>query len=511
MAYSHVMTPSQCGPIHPFQKLTSHISTDHAPSSLYLPSSSSSKLSFRTKKPLTHPLPSAKAMVTEFVNASPREPTFIDTWHTHPPALSSSPSTSSTSSLASPKDSGSWAQEFDQPLTPRQRGPSLLPASPPAVYARPPGHLSPSPLHRFQPMPVSPPTFRCQNQAPPSQTEWNSLFDQVELGHATAKTDTTAMTESHPSTAKPLAPKPLHTTLIDTSLDSRQDEENNTPTEPKTDSAMDAQAWTTFGFVLQESDHDAAAIHAFKQALDLDAGVLDAWMGMALSLVNQRERRLVYDCLENWLLQHDQYRHLLTHYDTSDINNDALRHDHLIQHFLSAARLGHMDGILDTDIQVILGILFFLDDELPKAVDCFQTAVVQRPDDHRLWNQLGAMHAAMHSLWHHREASAQQPHLNRAMELYQTALQLHPTYVRASYNLAIAYMTSGQYLQAAHHLVQSLSGQASLGIPTTMSLPLSSSIWSSLRLVMFLLKQDELAQACNTQDLTAFQDYLHMH
>ncbi|KAI8335405.1 hypothetical protein BC941DRAFT_430246 [Chlamydoabsidia padenii] len=251
--------------------------------------------------------------------------------------------------------------------------------------------------------------------------------------------------------------------------------------------------WTRMGMELQELDQDKTAIDAFRNALDLDSTILDAWLGLAISYANEHERGKVYDCLESWLDNHRTYRHLYT----STMMKD--RHTILVDRFLVAARCapGGSDDAsrlieMDADIQVILGLLFHLADDTMKSRDCFRAALACRPEDHRLWNQLGSILMAQPTLY------------ACAMDMYLNALDLNPHYIRARYNVAILHMKMAQYEEAAHHLTIALYQQSSSRCPTVSSSPM----WSSLRLVMYMLNLDHLANACNQYDLKPFEPFL---
>ncbi|KAI8062457.1 hypothetical protein BC940DRAFT_308645 [Gongronella butleri] len=527
---SQVIQPTYCGTMaNPFRKLAGHVDahTLHTGATArYHPHatpSSSTQASFRSKKA------SARHDARPFKDVSndTMDMNFIlshTSWLDMPPSppLLTSPTLTQHHSV-SMDESSSWAREFDTAVPKTHNGTTdARRDSPQRAHDASQGAVSARyPCSTWR-MPVAAPVAPLAHlqQAPvtsyPSQQEWDHLFDQVEQGQARDVPQKHGFKEKHVSSGMNTAESTRSSTSITRMDASTADAAPQQPLDrmardetAKNDenAGLDAQAWTTIAYALQESDQEDAAVEAFKCALDLDCTVLDAWLGMAFSLTNQRERRKVYECLENWLLQHGQYRHLLvasTH-NHENVDDDAGRHAHLVSQYLAAARLGHMDSVLDIDVQLILGLLFYLDNDLIKARDCFQTAVLHRPEDHRLWNHLGAIHAALHPS-------------TDAVDLYKNALHLHPTFVRAHYNLAIAYMNDAKYKHAAHHLVTALACQQqqlrrinAANAPRSAiyaSPPTSTSLWSSLRLVMYLLNEDDLARSCNQEDLTPFHAFL---
>jgi peroxin-5 len=100
-------------------------------------------------------------------------------------------------------------------------------------------------------------------------------------------------------------------------------------------------------------------------------------------------------------------------------------HERVTQVFISLARHQHGQGIIDPDVQMALGVLFYTYNEYDKAKDCFETALRSRPDDYLLWNRLGS------SL-----SNGSKP--EEALGAYREALRLRPTYTRAIYNVGVA-------------------------------------------------------------------------
>lgn len=119
------------------------------------------------------------------------------------------------------------------------------------------------------------------------------------------------------------------------------------------------------------------------------------------------------------------YPHLYKPSPPQDASNPWSSLSHVTDLFLSAAREGQSRGQVDPDVQVGLGVLFYSNSAYDEAKDCFQTALDSRPNDVMLWNRLGAT-----------LANGGKP--EEAIEAYQRALELRPTFTRAIYNLSVS-------------------------------------------------------------------------
>ena len=115
--------------------------------------------------------------------------------------------------------------------------------------------------------------------------------------------------------------------------------------------------------------------------------------------------------------------------------------------FLNVARAQHAQGVIDPDIQLALGVLFYTNNSYDRAKDCFEAALSLRPtvhsyppsaierilivcapylsQDYLLWNRLGS------SL-----SNGNKP--EESLGAYREALMLRPTYTRAIYNVGVA-------------------------------------------------------------------------
>ena len=118
-------------------------------------------------------------------------------------------------------------------------------------------------------------------------------------------------------------------------------------------------------------------------------------------------------------------------------------HDVVTDAFLTVARAQHAHGIIDPDVQIALGVLFYTNGNFDRAKDCFETALVERPgvssirrpgrirgtefrlQDYLLWNRLGSC-----------LSNGNKP--EESLGAYRQALALRPTYTRAIYNVGVA-------------------------------------------------------------------------
>ena len=100
-------------------------------------------------------------------------------------------------------------------------------------------------------------------------------------------------------------------------------------------------------------------------------------------------------------------------------------HSRITEVFLNLARMQNNQGVLDPDVQIGLGVLFYNNSDYDRAKDCFEAALSVRPRDYLLWNRLGS------SL-----SNGSKP--EEALGAYREALQLRPTYTRAIYNVGVA-------------------------------------------------------------------------
>ncbi|KAI9020071.1 hypothetical protein CLU79DRAFT_756987 [Phycomyces nitens] len=264
----------------------------------------------------------------------------------------------------------------------------------------------------------------------------------------------------------------------------------------------DSNAWQELGLRQQENERDAAAIAALKRAVSMNPSLLEAWLALAVSYTNESCREDAYECLEQWIVNNNKYKHLAQRGGMPKTVEG--RHEYVTNIFLEAAR-SFPGEEMDANVQVGLGVLFNVSEEYEKAIDCFRAAVQSRPQDYLLWNKLGA------TLANSRNTSG-------SIEAYFNALEINPSYVRARYNLAISCINLGQHREAAEHLLTSLALQQAGDASTSAAVmsqqkggiggssgAMSENVWDSLRMVMYMMNREDLASQCDRRNLDAFR------
>ncbi|XP_063821967.1 peroxisomal targeting signal 1 receptor [Ostrinia nubilalis] len=259
-----------------------------------------------------------------------------------------------------------------------------------------------------------------------------------------------------------------------------------------------AEAWFLLGTTQAENEQDPLAITALKKSLEIDPRQLEAYLTLAAAYTNENMSKYAYMSLFDWLKASPKYSDLCPldidpkNLDIKDLEN------HVKTFYIKAAQLN--PNQIDPDVQNGLGVLFNINQEYDKAVDCFKTALSVASDNAKLWNRLGA-------------TLANSERSEEAVEAYHHALNLEPGFIRARYNVGITCMNLGAHKQAAEHFLVALNQQyksKSLH-PSSSSVDTSSStIWTTLRMVCSFMGEHDVAKLVDERNLSELNKFFEI-
>ncbi|KAH7916547.1 hypothetical protein BJ138DRAFT_1139305 [Hygrophoropsis aurantiaca] len=248
------------------------------------------------------------------------------------------------------------------------------------------------------------------------------------------------------------------------------------------------EAWILLGETRNMDEREDLGMRALTEGVRRGevAGADGAGMlSLAISYTNESYDRASYSMLLRWL------RTRFPTYPIPDETHNAIlsnstwdSHTRITDAYLGLTREQYSQGIVDADVQVALGILFYNSGEYERAKDCFESALSQRPQDYLLWNRLGS------SL-----SNGNKP--EEALGAYREALHLRPTYTRAIYNVGVACLNIGAHKEAAEHFLSALGMQEATGNGQT-----SDQLWFTLRRAFLSMDRNDLAEKAKPENRT---------
>lgn len=240
-------------------------------------------------------------------------------------------------------------------------------------------------------------------------------------------------------------------------------------------------AWQFLGAAHAENDRDDLASQALLKAIQADPDNREALITLSVSYINDNHQLRALECLQQWLATSEYADRVDTNVQ---LGREFHRNHELITNlFISAARLRAQDP--DADVQIALGLLYNLNEDYERAIDCFKIAAMKRPGDYLVWNKLGAT-----------QSNSKQ--LEDAIDSFARALEIKPAYTRACSNLGISFTGLDEYGEAAKAFLSALALN-----------PDAKHQWDNLRNVFSLMRRPDLLKMCDIGDISLFMEEFH--
>ncbi|KAG5189940.1 peroxin-5 [Tribonema minus] len=235
-----------------------------------------------------------------------------------------------------------------------------------------------------------------------------------------------------------------------------------------------------------ENDQDRLAIGCLERSVEADPYNLEALLALGVSYVNELDSARALRNLKAWVEHNPKYAGLEL---KQDAYSDGTLMDEVMQLMRSAEQWDFVMQLMhsaeqwdtaDADVKVVLGVLFNVSRDYDAAVGAFREALRLRPEDHSLWNKLGA-------------TLANSNRSEEALPVYEEALKRKPKYARAWLNLGISQANLSRYEQAASCYMRALTLN-----------PAAKHIWAYLRIVFTSMDRFDLVQKAAAEDVTVF-------
>ncbi|KAH7491920.1 Peroxisome biogenesis protein 5 [Phytophthora ramorum] len=236
-----------------------------------------------------------------------------------------------------------------------------------------------------------------------------------------------------------------------------------------------SEAWRMLGECHAENDEDKSAIICLERAVEEDPYNLSALLALGVSNVNELNPQGALKTLKAWVQHNPKFHGLEIHVDEY---SDGSLMDEVMQLMLQAR--AHDPS--DSDVQVVLGVLYNVSKDYDAAVESFKAATDSRPDEYALWNKIGA-------------TLANSARSSEAIPAYHRALELKPRYARGWLNLGISHANLGNYEEATKCYLQALSLNNR-----------ADHIWSYLRICFTCMERFDLVKVADTRDIAHFRD-----
>mmetsp|Transcript_59336 Transcript_59336/g.94209 ORF Transcript_59336/g.94209 Transcript_59336/m.94209 type:complete len:760 (-) Transcript_59336:84-2363(-) len=236
-----------------------------------------------------------------------------------------------------------------------------------------------------------------------------------------------------------------------------------------------SEGWRQLGQLYAELDQDVEAIQCLRKGHEVDPYNLDSLLALGVSCTNELDQLPALRYLRMWIENHEDHQVLVEGLEPPpDYQFEAWRKQ--VTHLFNMAAEANP---MDADVFVALGVMENINRNYEAATRALAGACRLRPNDHTVWNKLGATLA-------NSGKSAE------ALTAYHQGLSLKPNYARSWSNLAIAHANLGQHSDAAAFYLSSLVLN-----------PDATHIWNFLHSAVLNMGKADAFAAIDRRDLAA--------
>ncbi len=239
-------------------------------------------------------------------------------------------------------------------------------------------------------------------------------------------------------------------------------------------SPSNSEAWRMLGQCHAENDQDRRAIECLERASEHDPYNLNALLSLGVSYVNELDSGNALHNLKGWIQHNPKYSELKAEVD---YYSDGSLMDEVMQLMLKAEQRNPDD----VDVKIVLGVLYNVSRNYECAAEAFKSALAMAPQNHSIWNKLGATLANFNRS-------------HEAIEAYREVLSKRPMYVRGWLNLGISLANLEKNEQAAKCYIRALCLN-----------PEACHIWTYVRIAFTSMKRHDLAQVAASEDVEALR------
>jgi peroxin-5 len=151
------------------------------------------------------------------------------------------------------------------------------------------------------------------------------------------------------------------------------------------------EAWILLGETWSMDEREANAIRALREGVKIAEGVKgsegEGMVSLAVAYTNEGYEKASYIMLLHWLRTKFYPSHLYTNLisplsSKEDLDKLAtwVLKERATEGYLNLAREQHGRGVVDPDVQIGLGVLLYTSGDYERAKDCFEAALLVRPN-----------------------------------------------------------------------------------------------------------------------------------